>query len=254
VKSPRIWRETRDKAGQACRTACKWYRTFAAATVSNPVLLVPAFLLYVLASIATCVLSFLLFAGLYLITYRFWEFSADLTEALWQLTSYVLLAIIWGHYLFRNFYVFIKNFKISGDVLAIGRILQLLLTVVFVIAAAYYYLQLFSDNRALSGMHPTPQGKEHTNRDPSALELLVQPPPLESAVDCCYFSIVTITTLGYGDIEPQTVPAKILTSIEVLFGFVLIVVVLGSIIGRTVQTEGGDEAEPSAQQEPERDK
>ncbi len=35
-----------------------------------------------------------------------------------------------------------------------------------------------------------------------------------------YFSIVTLTTLGYGDIAPLSVPAQILSIFEALFGYV----------------------------------
>ena len=40
--------------------------------------------------------------------------------------------------------------------------------------------------------------------------------------DCLYFTIMTVSTVGYGDIAPATIPAKILTSAIVLLGFSLI--------------------------------
>ena len=41
-------------------------------------------------------------------------------------------------------------------------------------------------------------------------------------VESVYFSTVTITTLGYGDITPQTEMARILTATESIIGIVTI--------------------------------
>ena len=43
--------------------------------------------------------------------------------------------------------------------------------------------------------------------------------------------MTTISTLGFGDIHPMTPMAKIVTSCEVITGFILIVLSLGSVIG-----------------------
>jgi voltage-gated potassium channel len=39
-----------------------------------------------------------------------------------------------------------------------------------------------------------------------------------SWLDAYYFSVITLTTVGYGDITPHTAAGKIFTSIYVLFG------------------------------------
>lgn len=44
-----------------------------------------------------------------------------------------------------------------------------------------------------------------------------------------YFSVVTITTLGYGDITPQTEMARSLAALESIFGIVLIGLFLNSV-------------------------
>ena len=46
--------------------------------------------------------------------------------------------------------------------------------------------------------------------------------------DCFHFSVVTQTTLGYGDMLPKTVAAKVLVEMQVLIGLYLIVVSIGS--------------------------
>ena len=59
--------------------------------------------------------------------------------------------------------------------------------------------------------------------------------------DCFYFTIMTVSTVGYGDIAPVTVPAKVLTSAIVLLGFSLIpvqAVALVSVLLRRPQYLG----------------
>lgn len=51
-------------------------------------------------------------------------------------------------------------------------------------------------------------------------------------VDCLYFSIATITTLGFGDITPVSIISKLTTSLEVLAGLLLAVVAIGLAIQR----------------------
>ena len=61
------------------------------------------------------------------------------------------------------------------------------------------------------------------------------PPPQALAIpyfDFLYFSIVTITTVGYGDITPYTRWAKILVTLEILLGSALILIYLTLVINR----------------------
>jgi len=48
-------------------------------------------------------------------------------------------------------------------------------------------------------------------------------------VQSIYFSVVTITTLGYGDITPQTEMTRILTALESIFGIILIGLFLNAV-------------------------
>lgn len=62
----------------------------------------------------------------------------------------------------------------------------------------------------------------------------------ESIPDGIYWAIVTMTTVGYGDIVPTTVAGKILSAVLILIGYSLIIVPTGfvsaEIIGQRKQT------------------
>lgn len=56
-----------------------------------------------------------------------------------------------------------------------------------------------------------------------------------SFVDFIYYSTATISTLGFGDIHPTSSYGQILTTIEVIMGFVILVISIGKLIGSTNQ-------------------
>lgn len=62
------------------------------------------------------------------------------------------------------------------------------------------------------------------------------PEPL-TFIQSIYFSVITITTLGYGDISPVTETARILSAVEALSGIVLIGLFLNSLVHSRMETE-----------------
>lgn len=62
------------------------------------------------------------------------------------------------------------------------------------------------------------------------------PEPL-SFIQSIYFSVITITTLGYGDITPVTETARLLSAVEALSGLVLIGLFLNSLAHRRMESE-----------------
>lgn len=74
--------------------------------------------------------------------------------------------------------------------------------------------------------------------------------PIESTIDSIYFSVVTITTLGYGDITPTSVASKLLVISQSILGVVLLAVLIGLVISislssgeeEATKTEDGDSA------------
>ena len=62
-----------------------------------------------------------------------------------------------------------------------------------------------------------------------------------------YFSVTTLTTLGYGDIVPATDRARMLTSLEALIGQLYIAIFIGRLVG--IQVGERAAARQAAQQE-----
>lgn len=59
-------------------------------------------------------------------------------------------------------------------------------------------------------------------------------PRFKSIPESVYWAIVTITTLGYGDIAPVTVPGRFLAAFSVLIGYCIIAVPTGIVVGETL--------------------
>ena len=59
---------------------------------------------------------------------------------------------------------------------------------------------------------------------------------IENPVDAFYFTCVTLTTLGFGDIAPVTYGGRLLVSIEVLIGIVIISIFLTAVAQKFMRT------------------
>lgn len=71
-----------------------------------------------------------------------------------------------------------------------------------------------------------------------------------SPVDSLYFSVVTLATVGYGDLHPTTDPAKLFTIVHILFGLGVLAAFIteamkhrSAVIARHLPN-GEDRAEP----------
>lgn len=198
----------------------------------HPFLLIPLFLVY----------GFLTFFCGFLLAIFIFDILADLLhrpewfQGLGIFCFYVsfgLCAIcIMSHYFFVSFRSFSVSFKILNKEKYIFRVVQLVGSMVFIFAVFHYYVALFSESPAYKGMHlPVPEGGWH--RSAAWIDKLIFCPSSETIIDCVYFSTITMATVGYGDIFPLSPMAKILTIVQILLSFVLIVVVLGWVIGHS---------------------
>jgi voltage-gated potassium channel Kch len=65
-------------------------------------------------------------------------------------------------------------------------------------------------------------------------------PAPSSRVDALYFSVATLTTVGYGDFSPQTAAGKLFTVVYVLVGVGLLLAFLSRVAGQVVATHAHD--------------
>ena len=69
----------------------------------------------------------------------------------------------------------------------------------------------------------------------------VNPQVFTTFVDAMYFSIVTMTTVGFGDVTPVTQIGRLLTVLMILTGIALIPWQIGDLIKRIIKTANGVE-------------
>ncbi len=62
----------------------------------------------------------------------------------------------------------------------------------------------------------------------------------ERSATALYFSYVTLTTLGYGDIVPATTPARMLCTVEAIMGQLYLVVLVARLVGLHIAQEPRD--------------
>jgi hypothetical protein len=142
-----------------------------------------------------------------------------------------LLAILSLHLVALQVTAIVGNIRVGGDTLGFARVTQALVATIVLFGATYYYLQLFTDGKAFEGMHAI--GFENKSYRLSTVDKILLVPAGESVLDCFYFSTITIATVGYGDIRPISWQAKVATMVEVVAGFLLIVVSIASTVGNT---------------------
>ena len=63
-----------------------------------------------------------------------------------------------------------------------------------------------------------------------------------SWIDSLYFTVITLTTVGYGDISPQTTAGKLFTVLYLLIGIGILVALAGEVAAHVMAARADDEA------------
>jgi voltage-gated potassium channel Kch len=71
---------------------------------------------------------------------------------------------------------------------------------------------------------------------------------LSETTDLLYFSFVTLTTVGFGDVAPISILAKRLAIFEAAMGSIYMAIIIAMIVGRymSMQVEQDSESETSS--------
>ena len=60
--------------------------------------------------------------------------------------------------------------------------------------------------------------------------------------DCVFYSFVTLTSLGYGDIMPITAQARSLSILEAVSGIIYVAVLIARLLGPALRREVSSES------------
>ena len=108
---------------------------------------------------------------------------------------------------YRLCIIFVDKYKVGWGLRSLNRSLMLLLINYFEMIIGFALLYVYSSSIA-------------------GYDMIA----INNSWKALYFSIVTITTLGYGDITPINTTGEILVTIETLMGFVFFVLVVSTFI------------------------
>jgi hypothetical protein len=193
-----------------------------------PSLLILLFGLYLLTSFLCAGIAF----GIAITFHELKKINIENTEILFGLLFLLFLFINWSHFLYINIKTFITTFTVRGDVVRILRVVQLFISMTFMFGILFYYIQLFSDTPSFKNVPIIKVENNHLiTTGPLLFDKILHIPDWAIVANLLYCSFCTISNLGYGQIYPISFAAKLVCSIEVLVGILLVVFSVGSLLG-----------------------
>ncbi len=144
---------------------------------------------------------------------NFKEETSDLKYFFYLLSFINTILLIACHAIILK-YVFTDFFKRKRKIVPtdVFVVITTYITIAISFGLLYTILSLFSSEQVFNGI----------TRDL---------PQIEYYFKHMYFSFITITTVGYGDVYPLTMLAQFLVVVEIITGIVLTNVILGLVIG-----------------------
>lgn len=144
---------------------------------------------------------------------NFKEETSDLKYFFYLLSFINTILLIACHAIILK-YVFTDFFKRKRKIVPtdVYVVITTYITIAISFGLLYTILSLFSSEQVFNGI----------TRDL---------PQVEYYFKHMYFSFITITTVGYGDVYPLTMLAQFLVVVEIITGIVLTNVILGLVIG-----------------------
>ncbi|WP_418964156.1 potassium channel family protein [Cetobacterium sp.] len=144
---------------------------------------------------------------------NFKEETSDLKYFFYLLSFINTILLIACHAIILK-YVFTDFFKRKRKIVPtdVFVVITTYITIAISFGLLYTILSLFSSEQVFNGI----------TRDL---------PQVEYYFKHMYFSFITITTVGYGDVYPLTMLAQFLVVVEIITGIVLTNVILGLVIG-----------------------
>ncbi len=130
----------------------------------------------------------------------------------WLVTTVILLA--WAKTAFFGIENLQQLMRASKDNMAYHRFMFLMLINVAQITLSFgldFHCMYCLDAASFSSIDPTETVPEQI-------------------FDFTYFSVLNFTFFGYGDVTPQTIPAKLLTVTEIVLAFVTVIFLLSDFI------------------------
>lgn len=130
----------------------------------------------------------------------------------------------------RTFYVLSE---VGGDHRAVFRLLGLVTVVVVFYTVVYFIISMVSPE-SFNGIRSddAPGLLEDLARMVANASGETEQGPIPKLIDCFYFSLITIGTVGYGDIHPVSGIAKLVVCSEVVSGYFFLVIAISSALNR----------------------
>ncbi len=120
---------------------------------------------------------------------------------------------------------------LSNTLKSLGKICILYIELLTIFGVLYFWFHISAkDSVPIEGITPLWTYAESLNRYEFNMQKL-----FEVIVDIFHFSVVTMTTLGYGDMLPKSWYAKLVVDIQVLVGLAVLVLGIGTYFGNSEQ-------------------